>query len=239
MSTRDDHGNPGSLENFTKLSFKERNNRSFLCYTIRVNFGEEVILMKKKLLGFMAVLMIMALALCGCGGGSEEAAEADVSAETDTEAVETDTAGVVKTFDEIDTEDMDDLPLQLESVTLYDDGSIRVIPTDEVKEVAETNDELEDGAAYPFKDAGKAEDIYLVRFGNGGYRTVIALMDDGTIAALSAKDLIEDKILVVMPHVSNRDDFVSIEERTTEDAFTVIGITKEGDEVELDYSLDF
>lgn len=190
--------------------------------------------MKRRNWLIVALMLSLALALAGCGGKSEEPAGSD-----DKGNEKVSTATVVKTIDEIDTEGMNDEPLQLESVTLYDDGSIKVVPLDQVKEIAETNDELKDGAAYPFKEMGKAEDIYLVRFGNGGYRTVIALMDDGTLSALSAKELIKDHILVTMPHVSNRDDFASVEQRNDEDAYTVVGITKDGEEVELDYSLDF
>lgn len=190
--------------------------------------------MKRRNWLIIALMLSLALTLAGCGGKSDESAGNDSKGNDDSN-----TATVVKTLDEIDTEGMMDEPLQLESVTLYDDGSIKVVPLDQVKEIAETNDELKDGAAYPFKDMGKAKDIYLVRFGNGGYRTVIALMDDGTLSALSAKELIKDHILVTMPHVSNRDDFVSVEQRDDEDAFTVVGITKDGEEVELDYSLDF
>lgn len=191
--------------------------------------------MKRKLIVLLVTIMAMAMALAGCGGsgGSSEGGEAKKSQE------KTETATVVKTIDEIDTEGMNDEPLQLESVTLYDDGSVRVVPLDKVKEIAETNDELKDGAAYPFKDIGKVKDIYLVRFGNGGYRTLIALMDDGTLSALSAKDLIEEHILVVMPNLTGRDNYVSIEQRENEDAFGVVGITENDEEIELDYSLDF
>lgn len=178
----------------------------------------------------------MALALAGCGGSGSS----DGSSEgKDKDKADKETAAVVKTFDEIDTEGMDDEPLQLESITLYDDGSVKIVPLDKVKEIAETNDELKDGATYPFEEIGKVKDIYLVRFGNGGYRTLIALMDDGTLSALSAKDLIEEHILVVMPILTGRDTYVSVEQREKEDGFGVVGITDTDEEVELDFALDF
>ena len=192
--------------------------------------------MKNKLTVLLTIIMVMALAIAGCGGSGSS----DGSSEgKDKDKADKETAAVVKTFDEIDTEGMDDEPLQLESITLYDDGSVKIVPLDKVKEIAETNDELKDGATYPFEEIGKVKDIYLVRFGNGGYRTLIALMDDGTLSALSAKDLIEEHILVVMPILTGRDTYVSVEQREKEDGFGVVGITDTDEEVELDFALDF
>ena len=64
-------------------------------------------------------------------------------------------------------------------------------------------------------------------------------MDDGTLSALSAKDLIEEHILVVMPILTGRDTYVSVEQREKEDGFGVVGITDTDEEVELDFALDF
>ncbi len=222
---------------FTKLSFRERIIRSLLCYTNGV-FSERMRVMKRRFTILLTIILAMALAFSGCGGKGESSDDKSGDSGSKGEK-KTEAANVVKTFDEIDTEDMNDEPLQLESVTLYDDGTVKVVPLDKVKEIAETNDELTDGAAYPFKDAGKVKDIYLVRFGNGGFRTIIALMDDGTLSALSAKDLIEEHILVVMPNMTGRDNYVSIEQREDEDGFGVVGITENDEEIELDMSLDF
>ena len=104
---------------------------------------------------------------------------------------------------------------------------------------AETNDEIKDGAMYPFADIGKVKDIFLVRYGDEGYRTLICLMDDGTLAAMSAKELIEDRIAVVMPNMTGRDNYVSVEQTEDDGYYGVIGITEDEKEVELDFSLDF
>lgn len=191
--------------------------------------------MEKRLISLL-IILTLALAFAGCGGKEESGDTGKKKAEKKTEE---EAAKVVKTIDEIDTEGMNDEPLQLESVTLYDDGTVRVVPLDKVKEIAETNDELKDGATYPFEEIGEVKDIYLVRFGNGGYRTLIALMDDGSLSALSAKDLIEEHILVVMPNLTGRDNYVSVEQTEDEDAFGVIGKTENDEEIELDYALDF
>lgn len=200
--------------------------------------------MKKILTIILTLMLISAMALtlgsCGSKDGETEPEETQTEQTETEETEEPEAAEVVKTISDIDTEDMHDMPLQIESVTLFDDGSVMLVPLEDLKKNAETNDELdENGAMYPFADSGKAKDIYLVRFGNGGYRTIIALMDDGTLSALSAKELIEDQIAVVMPNVSGRDNFVSVEQKEYEDGFGVVGKTEDGEEVELDFSLDF
>ena len=201
---------------------------------------------KKRLLGLLALLLIMSMSVCvlfaGCGAknaeepAAEEAVEEGAEAEAEEPAVE-----AVKTIDEIDTEDMKDLPLQIESITLLEDGTLRIIPVDDLLKNAETNNELVDGAIYPFADSGKVKDVYLVRFGNGGYRTIICLMDDGSLSAMSANELINDHITVIWDNLTGRDTYVSVEERLSEDgdAYGVVGITEDGEEIDLDFSLDF
>ena len=192
--------------------------------------------MKKAITLIITVLMISALALgmSACKGSSDKAGD-----DTKQQPAAADTEKIVTSITDIDTEDMQDLPLEIESVTLLEGGSVRIVPTGDLKK-NEIKDDKTD-AIYPFDEFGKVKDIYLVRFGNGGYRTVIALMEDGTLSALSAKELIEDHIAVVMPNVSGRDNYVSVEEIKDEDeeSFRVIGKTDDGEEIELDFSLNF
>ncbi len=185
------------------------------------------------LAGILVIALMVLLASCGKAG---EAAEGGGEQE---EKAPEETVEVLKTIDEIDTEGMNDEPLQIESIQLLEDGTVRMVPTEDLLKNAETNDELVDGAIYPFEDSGKVKDVYLVRFGNGGYRTVICLMEDGTLSALSAKELIEDHITVVWDNLTGRDTYVSVEQKEDEDAFGVLGITEDDEEIELDFSLDF
>ena len=196
-------------------------------------------------MGLLSLLLILALAmmLAACGakdgeGSGEGPAQEEVSEQ---EEAEEPAAEVVKAIDEVDNVETNDLPLQIESITLFDDGTLRIVPTDELLENAETNDELVDGAIYPFEESGKVKDVYLVRYGNGGYRTIICLMDDGSLSALSANELIKDHITVVWDNLTGRDTYVSVEERLSEDedAYGVVGITEDGEEIDLDFSLDF
>ena len=86
--------------------------------------------MKKRRWLLIALMLCLAFALAGCGDKTEEPSGDEGTVKEE----ESSTATVVKTIDEIDTEGMMDEPLQIESVTLYDDGSIKVVPLDEVKE---------------------------------------------------------------------------------------------------------
>ena len=201
---------------------------------------------KKRLLGLLSLVLILSLSvmLAGCGAKAGEEAEGTEGTQVEEPAdntVEEPVKEVVKTIDEIDTEDMNDLPLQIESITLFEDGTLRIVPVEDLLKNAETNNELVDGAIYPFEDSGKVKDVFLVRFGNGGYRTIICLMDDGSLSAMSAKELIEDHITVIWDNLTGRDTYVSVEERKSEDgdSFGVVGITEDEEEIDLDFSLDF
>jgi predicted small lipoprotein YifL len=199
---------------------------------------------KKRYLGLFSVLLILMLAMmlaaCGAKASEEPAAEEEVPEQE--EVVEEPVVEVVKAIDEVDnTEDVHVLPLQIESITLFEDGTLRIVPTDDLLKNAETNNELVDGAIYPFEDSGKVKDVFIVRFGNGGYRTIICLMDDGSLSAMSANELINDHITVIWDNLTGRDTYVSVEERPSEDgdSYGVVGITEDGEEIDLDFSLDF
>lgn len=183
---------------------------------------------------WLLLTLVLAMMLAACG--AKDAGEVEIPEE---EVPETQTVEVVKSIDEIDTEDMHDLPLQIESITLLEDGSLRIVPTDDLLKNAETNNEVVDGAIYPFEDSGKVKDVYLVRFGNGGFRTIICLMDDGSLSAMSAKELINDHITVIWDNLTGRDTYVSVREVESEDGYGVVGVTEDGEEVDLNFSLDF
>ena len=199
---------------------------------------------KKRSLGLLMIFLMLTLTvmLAGCKAktaeepAAEEVPEQEEVAEEEEPAVE-----VVKVIDEIDTEDMVEPPLQIESITLFEDGSLRIVPLEDLLKNAESNNEVVEGAIYPFEDSGKVKDVFLVRFGNGGFRTIICLMDDGSLSALSGKELINDHITVVWDNLTGRDTYVSVEERPSEDgeAYGVVGITEDGEEIDLDFSLDF
>ena len=214
--------------------------------------------MKKLTAIILALIMICfaALGLSSCKKqedgkktGDEVTSSVEATEETSEEATEQpkyNPEDIVKTI-EPDAEDVigDNRPLQIESIVLYKDGSIEIVPTDDLKK-----NELGDSKANslaPFAESGKAKDIYLCRVGKDGYRVILALMDDGTISAVNTLSLMEDHICVVMDNVAGRDNFVSVEEfdnDTSADAdgaeveegegFSIIGKTEDGEDVVLD-----
>lgn len=202
--------------------------------------------MKVRYKSIIALMLVMAMMICmtACAGSKEESKQADTVNETQTEeaaepeAEEEELPEVVKTIEGIDDEENLKYrePLMIDSITLYDDGTVAIVPTEELRK-NEIKDDAE--AVYPFEESGKVKDVWVVDYGNGGYRTIIALLKDGSISAVNGRALVEDHIFAVMDNVANRDTFTSVENRTDEDASSIVGITEDGEEVILDYSLNF
>ncbi len=197
--------------------------------------------MRNKRTIMTALLLILTLALMlyltACGHRDEDQAE-EQTAEEVAEQIE-DMPEIVDTIEGIDDDLGPLLPLQIQSVTLFEDGTVALIPTDDLKRNEIKDDAEDQEAIYPFADSGKVKKIYLVEYGNGGYRTIMALMKDGTLSAINGNALVEDHIIAVIPEVTGRDNFVDVEQRSDESGHYLIGITDDGEEVELDYSLNF
>ena len=202
--------------------------------------------MKKRYVSDLSLLLVLVLMIsmtaCGSKGEGSDSETEELGTATE-ETVkeeqaedEKDTAEVIKTIDGIDEDLGPRLPLMIESITLYDDGSVAIVPTDELKK-----NEIKDDAAavYPFAESGEADDVCVVDYGNGGYRTILALMKDGSISAVNGRALVEDHIFAVMDNVANRDNFVKIESVTGEDGSSIVATTDEGEEIILDFSLNF
>jgi hypothetical protein len=195
-------------------------------------------MMRNKLIIILALIMAVAVMLCFTACGKKDvAAEGQTSEEIEEQLEEM--PEVVTAIDGIDDDLGPLLPLQIQSVTLYEDGTVALVPTEDLKR-NEIKDDAEDTEAiYPFADSGKVKQIYLVEYGNGGFRTIMALLDDGTLSAINGKALVEDHIVAVMDGVAGRDNFTDVEQRSDESGHYIIGHTEDGQEVELDYSLNF
>lgn len=195
----------------------------------------------------MALMLIICMSACGAkddageaGAAADNQTETEAAADTEGEdaaAADEEPAEAVKTLTPDSEEDLgNNIPMQIDSITLYEDGSVEIVPTDDLKK-NEIKDDSQ--AVYPFKESGEVKDIYVVAYGNGGYRTIIALLKDGSISAVNGRALIEDHIFAVMDDVANRDNFVKVENVEGEDAFSIVATTDDGEEVVLDYSLNF
>ena len=198
--------------------------------------------MKVKYKMILALILALALAVCMGSCGKKDAEDtADTSADTQTEeAAEEKPAEelpeVVKTIEGVDENIGDREPLQIDTITLYADGSVAIVPLDDLRK-NEIKDDAE--AVYPFEESGKVEDVAVADYGNGGYRTIVALMKDGTISVVNGRALVEDHIFAVIDNVANRDNFVEIQNIEEEDGHYIVGVTEDGNEVILDYAMSF
>ena len=213
---------------------------------------QEIIVMKRLIAGLLMLLMLFstAFALSACKKNNDgemglateetvkesEGEKEEGSEEAEEEETVSADAGEVVTSFEPDAEGTigNDLPMQIEKVELYKDGTVMLIPTDDL-----LKNELEDSKAtslMPFADSGdvKVKELYLFRIGNGGYRTIVALMDDGTVSAINPVSLLQDHIIAVKDRLASRDSFISVVQEEGEDSFSIVGKTEEGDDVILD-----
>lgn len=191
--------------------------------------------MSNKLIKILALMLAMAMMVCmvSCGNKAEE--EEEIEDAVMTQEVEEGPA-VVKTIDEIDTDAK--VPLQIESITLFEDGTVLLVPTEDLRK-NEMKDDPDGEGIYPFANSGKVKDVCIVNYGNAGFRTILALLEDGTISAVNGTALINDHIIAVMNTLAGRENFVSIENILEDTAYEVIGHTEDGEDVVLDYSLNF
>ena len=197
--------------------------------------------MKMKYKMILALILALVLAVCMGSCGRKDAEEtADTSADTQTEEAAEETSeelpDVVKTIEGVDEDLGMREPLQISSITLYADGSVAIVPVDDLKK-NEIKDDAE--AVYPFKESGKVKDVAVADYGNGGYRTIVALMKDGTISVVNGRALVEDHIFAVIDNVANRDNFVEVQNVQMEDGHYIVGVTEDGSEVILDYAMSF
>ncbi len=211
--------------------------------TSSLEIGIEIMKNIRIIIALVLALSAMLL-VTSCDKGEESA---DMSASANTEASQEaepaeepapEVAQIAMTIDNIDAEgDKKHKPLQIKSIVLYDDGTVEIVPLDELKE-----NELgssEEKGIFPFGDFGKVKEVYVVGYGDEGYRTIIALMEDGTISAINGKALVEDHIITVAPKISGREDYVSVEIVEGDNGSSIIGHTKEDGEVILDNSVNF
>jgi hypothetical protein len=198
--------------------------------------------MKTKYKMILALMLALVLMVCmGSCGRKDDGGAADTSADTQNEenadtAEDEEMPEVVKTIEGVDEDLGPREPLQIDSITLYADGSVAIVPVDDLKK-NEIKDDAQ--AVYPFKESGKVEDVAVADYGNGGYRTIVALMKDGTISVVNGRALVEDHIFAVIDNVANRDTFVEIQNVEQEDGYYIVGVTEDGNEVILDYAMSF
>lgn len=132
---------------------------------------------------------------------------------------------VIKTkIDDIDDDESWFVPLGIDEILLYEDGDLTM----------ELDDALEDALGEYVFVAEDVREVYLLPFGNGGYRTIVFIKEDGTVSAVNMTKLLTGQELEVMDRLGGYQDVVSIEGRQDPDAMLVEAVMENGDRYLLD-----
>ena len=150
--------------------------------------------------------------LAGCGSSGEEAESTEPE------------AAVAKVITDIDDDLGMNLPLGLDNIRLLEDGTL----------ILETDDALEDAVGEEITVASDAEDVFVVPFGNGGYRSVVFIREDGSVSALNTAALINDLDIEVMDNLGGYEDVKTIESVQDPEASLVNAVMNNGDAFLLD-----
>lgn len=189
--------------------------------------------MFKKLLITTLFLCCIMLLLAGCGGsgssgdGTENTETAIAETETTvTEETTVDQSGetVRKEIDDVDDDLGMNLPLGLDSILLLEDGTM----------IIETDDALEDAVGEEVTIASDVQDVFVLPFGNGGYRSVLFIKADGSVSALSTDALINDHNIEVMDNLGGYTEVKSIESVQDPGGSLVNVVLENGDTFLLD-----
>ena len=100
--------------------------------------------------------------------------------------------------------------------------------------ILETDGELEKAAGEEITIASDATDVFVLPFGNGGFRSVIFLREDGSVSALNTSSLINDHNIDVMDQLGGYTDVKTLESAQDEDAFGINAVMNSGDKFPLD-----
>ena len=129
---------------------------------------------------------------------------------------------VTKEIKNIDTNLGHNLPLGVDSVKLMSSGKVILVTSNENTPNEELTVSLD------------VKDIYIFTFGNGGYRSILFLKNDGTVSAVNASALIESKKIEIMDNIGNYNNIEKIESVQGPDASSIRAITTSGEKVLLD-----
>lgn len=181
--------------------------------------------MKKILIA--ALMLAVCLAFAGCGG-TEEAAEPETTEAAAEEATDVDTnvSGPEYTeFSKVNECTSDDgFGMEVYSVALTPDGEV----------IMQTQGDLAEEVGWETPVAEDVKDIYVERFGNGGFYEILMIKNDGTVSAVNSDKLMNDKKIEVMDKLGGYQDVTGIESVEDPDAYLVNAVMSNGDKFPLD-----
>ncbi len=122
--------------------------------------------------------------------------------------------------------DIADEYMQIKSVTLYEDGTVAFALSEDLADRYGDNVKICENAVF-------AESFV---YGNGGWNTIIMLMEDGTVSAINADKLYMDREIQLITNLGNLKEIVSVDNELTDDGFAwqIIARDYDGNEYALD-----
>ena len=132
------------------------------------------------------------------------------------------TDSVIKEINDIDANLGYNLPLGIDTVKLMSSGKVIIVPNDKNIGMGELS------------VANNVRDIYVLPFGNGGYRSILFIKKSGTISIVNASSLIQNKRIEVIDNLGGYTNVNSIESKTNEYASVINVILDSGEKYPLD-----
>lgn len=162
----------------------------------------------KKLLTIITLLLISSL-LVGCINNSTKKANNNVDT-------------IKKEIKNIDENLKYELPLGIDSIKLMKSGKVILVTSNDTISKEETTISL------------NVKDIYIFTFGNGGYRSVLLLKNDGTVSALNSSTLIENKQIEIIDNLGNLTNVTYIKQEKDMESRLIYAVLENGKEEMLD-----
>lgn len=159
--------------------------------------------MKKIILALMAVMMMAVL--CGCISTN--------TGEVDPDEVKMSITGI--------DEDEFFVPMGLDSIDVLKDGQA----------VLHANGDLLDSVGENYVAAMGVSEAYVLPYGNGGYRIVIFVLENGSVSLLNPVTMIEKHAASLKNNIGKLEDIVSVEQG---EDFLIYAVNKDGKKIILD-----
>ena len=132
------------------------------------------------------------------------------------------TDSVIKEINDIDANLGYNLPLGIDTVKLMSSGKVIIVPNDKNIGMGELT------------VTTNARDIYVLPFGNGGYRSILFIKNNNTVSAVNASSLIQNKRVEIMNNLGGYTNVKSIESETDNYASVINVVLDSGEKYLLD-----
>lgn len=194
--------------------------------------------MKKFIVIITVMAMVLALAACqGKGKGepktepkteqtTQETTAEPTTEEKTTQAPVDDT--IVYHLTGIDSSSDWYTPMGVDSMTLTASGRLSIATNGALKEKV--------GAEVVLANDVLAADLF--NYGNGGYRVILFVRQDGTLSAVNPNDLIMKQTINVMDNIGGLKNVVDVSEETDEYETVIVATTQDGSKTVIDSYLN-